>query len=293
MSITNVQANPVHDNALWAMDRFPIPLPPPPRADASQFTADDLYQEGGPVPEDIGQNSIGDCYYVASLGALANTEAGRQHIRDSISYDPDTGNYTVTLYVKGPFGVPVPVQVEVTQAELQDNIERGGGSNLDNNGGEGALWPAVMETAFAKLNDSNPANGLDEGYREISGGKARDAMFTLTGTDGDDVSNAFVSTFGPDVAYEVIRQAMADGRPVTLSTDPENKGAPEDGLADNHVYVVEEIYKDEDGQVMVTLRNPWGQNNTEGKTNDSPLITVPLEQITEDGGFEYFNIGPN
>lgn len=276
-----------------------------PQSEAA-YTEADLYGPNGPEPQDIGQDSIGDCYFVATLAALANSPEGDARIEDAIVYNEDTQTFTVTLYEEGPLGMPIPVQVEVTQADIQDNIDRGGGSTVDNNGGEGPIWPAVMEAAYAKRAgetanifqkagaEAAGISELDLGYQIIEGGKARNALFVLTGTRGDDISAGFVSLFGPETTMNMVNEALADGRSVTLSTDPENGGAPQDGLADNHVYQVERMYVDEDtGEVMVELRNPWGHNVVSGEgREDSALITVALSEITEDGGFEYFNIGP-
>jgi len=123
----------------------------------------------GPNPDDIDQDSIGDCYFVATLSAMAGSEEGRAQIEDAITYDPATGNFTVTLYGKDANGNPVEQQVTVTQADVQDNIDRNGGSRVDNGGGP--LWPAVMEAAYAKMhyqdataNGQTPDPRLDGGY---------------------------------------------------------------------------------------------------------------------------------
>lgn len=269
-----------------------------------QFTGEDLYGPNGPEPQDIDQDDIGDCYFVATLAGLANSPQGDARIEDAITYNEDTGTFTVTFYEEGPDGTPVQVEVDVTQEDIQDNLDRNGGSTVDNNG-SGPIWPAVMEAAYAKHAADNASfaeklgagvagiSQRDLGYQLIEGGKARNALFDLTGTQGNDIDSGFVSLFGQHVTMLIINQALEDGRSVTLSTDPENAGAAEDGLADNHVYQVERVYVDEaTGEVMVELRNPWAHNNTEGYVNDSPVVTVPLSQINEDGGFEYFNIGP-
>ena len=54
--------------------------------------------------------------------------------------------------------------IHVTHAELADNIARHGGSRMDNTGKDQIAWPAVFETAYAKMFDSNPKDGLLEGY---------------------------------------------------------------------------------------------------------------------------------
>src|SRR5690606_10267155 len=81
-----------------------------------------------PEPWHIDQDSLGDCYFVATLAALAAQQP--ELIQDAISYDPDTGVFTVTLHERegrGPFGLfgssTREVQIEVTQDDIQDNID--------------------------------------------------------------------------------------------------------------------------------------------------------------------------
>jgi hypothetical protein len=280
------------------------------------FTDKNLYDAGKkPRAQDIGQDSLGDCFFIATLGAVAEHQPDR--IKDMIKYDPKKDTFTVTLYQeKG--GKMTPVSIEVTQAEIRDNIARGGGSRVDNGGDKYPVWPAIVETAYAKMNDPDPKkNGLNEGYQVLDkGGKAYNAIVTITGEKGENITNANVKKSGEDATFDKISKALESNRPVTLSTDPEQlftvkqpkkilgiplgmptmDPTPQDGLADNHVYKVEKIFK-EGGEIKVTLRNPWGSNNVKdesppsGQDPKSPTITVKLKDIVEGGGFEYFNIG--
>src|SRR5690606_40413147 len=65
----------------------------------------------------IDQDSLGDCYFVATLAAIAGQTPER--IEQAIDYNEDTGNFTVELYNGDEW-----VTVEVSQAEIQDNIAR-------------------------------------------------------------------------------------------------------------------------------------------------------------------------
>jgi Calpain family cysteine protease len=276
----------------------------------TRFDAGDLYDaSGNPRPQDIDQDAIGDCYFVATLAALAGQQPDR--IKNAISYDASTGTFTVKMY-KEEWGWFPPgydtkeVSIKVTQQDIQDNLTRRGGSTVDNKTGvDGPIWPAVMETAYAKMNDGNWSNGLDQGYKEIDGGWAKDAMFAVTGTEGDNYSaiGYLDSKTSADILHGVVSKALSDGRAVTLSTDPESASlyeiiktgkVPQDGLVDNHVYSVERIYKNSSGEVMVDLRNPWGSNNNVGEGMDTPnaVITVKLSTLIDTGGLDCFNVGP-
>ncbi len=275
---------------------------PAPSAPAHRFDEGSLYKSSGPSSDDINQGLIGDCYFLASMGAIA--DARPDFIEDAIQFNERTGNFTVTLH-----GKDGPVDVTVTQDELADNIDnRGGGGVADENGDDQAVWSSLMETAYAKLNDSDHSNGLDEGYDFLNGGgKARNAMEVLTGDRGTDItfSRGFKESKDDAMAdlYNGVNTALENGRPVTLSTDPENRSlwqritgndGAQDGLVDNHVYVVESITENADGSYSVTLKNPWGHNDgIEGSgTGTSASITVDLETLVDTGGLEYFNAGP-
>ena len=277
-----------------------VPSPPP------RFDAADLYDVSGrPREADIDQDSIGDCYYVATLGAVAERTPTR--IQDAIKYDSATGTFSVKMYSNewswSPPGFK-QVTIPVTQQDLVDNLTRRGGSTVDNKTGvDGPIWPAVMETAYAKMHDSNWSDGLAQGYTKIDGGWAKDAMRAVTGTTGDVVTGMgmFPTKTQAEILYMQVDNAIRDGRPVTLSTDPEKpslydimNGKAQDGLVDNHVYMVDRIYKDSNGDVMVELRNPWGRNLNvgEGKDTASASITVKLETMLELESLECFNVGP-
>ncbi|MBP6748678.1 MAG: hypothetical protein KA144_03480 [Xanthomonadaceae bacterium] len=162
-----------------------------------RFTDRNLYDaDGMPDRDDIRQDALGDCYFVATLGTVAGQQPDR--IRNAIVYNSERQTFSVTLYEKekdkdGKETI-VPKTIEVTQAEIADNIDkRKGGSTADNTGRDENIWPAVMETAYAKSKDADPAKkGLDEGYTNITnrngepGGLANDAMLAITGVAGSE-----------------------------------------------------------------------------------------------------------
>lgn len=289
-------------NPLAPTGPVPAPIPLPKPTAPVRFDASDLYgPTGKPTQNDIQQNAFGDCYYVATLAAVAQQQPSR--IQDAISFDARTGNFTVTLYDKSGN----PQQIEVTQAEIASNIQRQGGSTADNTKVDDRIWPDVMEVAYAKQLDTNHADGIEQGYTDLAdGGWPQDAMQAVTGDRGGELRyNEGFFESGSDARDRLANQvnaALGNGRPVTLWSVPENRSiwdkltgseGTQDGLVDNHVYSVESVTKDSNGDWQVTLRNPWATNaGVEGGTSTSATITVPLETLVETGGLEAFTAGP-
>lgn len=262
--------------------------------DPSRYREEHLYSGSGPtqVPRsrDIQQDNLSDCYFVGPLGGLADRQP--QHIKDAISYDPAAGTFAVSMY-RDNAGTPERVRIEVTQAEIADNIARGGGSRLDNDGGRTPMWPAVFETAYAKMHDANPADGLAEGYNAIGNfGSSTQAFFALTGQPTDDVRLAPTSTPAErERVFEQVRDALAAGRPVVLDTRTETMPG-QDGLLDRHTYVVNAIDKDRRGEITLELRNPLGHNiDGEGPDRASAVTSVRLDALVDSGGLARLNIG--
>jgi hypothetical protein len=189
------------------------------------------------------------------------------------------------------------VQIEVTQAEIGQDKQVGIDSLLPT-GAKAPLWPSVMEAAYAKMSE-HAKEDIQAGLHRIDGGGyPTNAMYALTGEHDQSVSASKLDKMGMDAAYKELDGAIKDGRPMLLSTNP-MKEMPTDGLVkgDNghgHAYMLEGVAKDQDGNVMVTLRNPWGNNYypNEGVNSHDPHVTVNLQDIIKNGHLESVDIGP-
>jgi Calpain family cysteine protease len=293
----------------------------------AQYTDQQLYDTNGqPQLADIRQDGIYNCYLVSSMGALAAQQPDR--IRNAIRYqsdpnNPDAGVFHVTLHhpMRGPVDVPV------TQADIEHNIQKSGGGTADNKKGS-PIWASVMETAFAKLHDPDPQNkSIDDAYKvigsETRGGSLHDAMFAFTGEIGHNLrySNAPKGSSAPpgnngepspfevalksnnvtrfndaDGAYAKVREALDADKAVTLST---RNADVNDGLMKHHAYIVTGIEqrekKDGTSEVWITLRNPYAHNNNkpeESKDTSKPSITVSLNKMLDNGVLGEFNLSP-
>lgn len=138
---------------------------------------DDLvyaYQKGDHSPvdpkgTDTAQGALGDCYFIASMAAVAN--ASPQTIKDAIKYNPQKETYTVRFYEEQYGGQAKPVYIEV-DAYLPASA--GNRADPAYAGDAGAkLWPAIMEKAYAKWKGGYEAMG--------NGGYGAQAMAELTG----------------------------------------------------------------------------------------------------------------
>ena len=123
-----------------------------------QFTEADLYgADGRPRAADIHQDRIFNCYFLAPMGALGERQPDR--IRDAIRFNPESGDFTVSLYRpptvqerdQGQTG-PIRESITVSQEDIRRNITKDGGGTADNNRDRnGPLWPTVIEAGFAEL----------------------------------------------------------------------------------------------------------------------------------------------
>jgi hypothetical protein len=230
------------------------------RADGELFV-------GGPSQSDPKQGRIGDCYFVATMSALAQRAPDR--IRDIIRENQD-GSFTVSLYKKGEDGKLAKKEVRVDR----DLVERKDGEALyASSHDRGELWPSILEKAYAEL-----SGGYDPiGY----GGFASDALEALTGrpavqdacgdrTPAEELVRRLCAVAHKDptemlrsmekrtdnfeTTWSFLKDASAKGDPVIAATYPEGDIVG-DGLMPMHAYTVLGV-EERGGNRFVKLRNP-------------------------------------
>lgn len=216
----------------------------------------------GIEPGDVSQGQIGDCWYIASMMAVA--QADPAVIEDAITAN-DNGTYTVRLYDDGR-----EVEVTVTPEMVLDDGNPAFVRTRE--GGDGyELWPMVLEKAlslhwgdFGAIEGDSPGLGLE----------------LLTGKPSDRRSLDDAGGVASLADY------LADGGAVTLATFRESDDNPDiydenpssGGLASNHAYYVSAVDV-ENGTVTVT--NPWGAG--------WPMVTMTYGEFEEDFSSIYFN----
>lgn len=217
-------------------------------------------------PNDVNQGSIGDCYFLASLVAIANSQP--QLLQQAIHANAD-GSYTVRMYRPEQeeylFGlmserVLRPVQVviwptfpleaaghDAANPNADANPGHAHGGDVDA-AGNPELWVRLFEKAYALLMGSYATIG--------KGGLGANALEALTG-------ETYTEEVNDGDTHERIIELVGEGVPVEVGTKPADfytslseeqaTWARDNSVVGGHAYAV--MAADESG---ITVRNPWG-----------------------------------
>lgn len=190
-----------------------------------------LFKDGVDV-SDVSQGAVGDCWFIANLGAVAQKDP--EFIRSGIKENPN-GTISVRLFDKDGKEHWVTVTPDLP-------LDANGNPRGAN--GNGELWPAYYEKAFAQFfNDDG--DGKQGSYAAIVGDDPAKGAKFLTGQDAD----------SDDPDFDDLKDDVNSGKVVTVTTPDEAK-IPDHlkkSYVTNHVFFVEKIEGDK-----VVLRNPWG-----------------------------------
>jgi len=213
-----------------------------------------LYSQGtGDTDEialnDITQGDLGDCYFLAALGALARTNPDA--IRNMIKDNGD-GTYDVTLYdynyffstERSPQVVTVKPEFMTTDSGVHPYTKTG-----DNN----EFWVMLIEKAFAQY---------EGGYSDIEGHNyGGNALELLTGKTQTRVQ---ISSLTEAEIITNLKTLVDDGYAITIGSVQSEEGSKKTlaagnaGILTNHDYVVRGV--DEQNKTL-NLYNPWGRKH--------------------------------
>lgn len=224
------------------------------------------------TPEAVDQEQVGDCYFLASVAAVAKTKEGKESIKNMIEDNKD-GTYTVR-FPGNPRAITVD---EPTDAELAHGAAAG----------REGVWVAVLEKAYAKYQAKETGEKPRYMTDGIEGGYTNEALELMTGKRVKDLQ---LENTSKEEMHKILTSSMEDDRPVTCEIDdPEGeeterskKGDNGAGLPSGHSYTITG-YDPETR--MVTVRNPWGSGepkDKDGKTldgNNDGTFTMSLDDF--------------
>ena len=213
---------------------------------SGNFSNRPIFSSSGPNKDDIDQNGLPDCYFLATLGAVAKQ-------------NPDRIRQRVTELGDGTYAV----QFGNTFIRVDADLPTDAGGNLVNAGlGTGnSLWAAIMEKAWAfyRKGDSDWVSTgwgwMDEAFSAMG-----------VGTNTLNVDGWYKFWNNPNNLWDYLCNELAAGKAVTVGTN----GGAASPLVGSHAYMVDYVYTAGDGTRRVVLRNPWGANDTGG----NPYVDV-------------------
>lgn len=207
----------------------------------------------GPQYNDIRQGYLGDCYYLASLAAMADTDPAL--VRQMIAPLGD-GTFAVRFYRGG----------QEVYLRLDADLPANGGSLVYAGvGPDNELWVPLMEKAYAYFRYGQNS------YSSIEGGWMATVNTELTGMGNQTMwTGGSASSFVSWMAGQ-----LAAGHAVTLGSNSNASGP----IVGGHAYMVKSV----NGDGTVTVFNPWGVDggsSTDANRYDG-LVTLTAAQVTQ------------
>jgi hypothetical protein len=227
-----------------------------------QYTTGQLFS-GTPSSSQMKQGALGDCYFIATLGALADRVPNSVR---NIFVDNGDGTFTVRFFggqtghaynsdgsintgFRNTAGVADYVTIDRRLPTYASGILAYSGSGTRANDPNASLWIALAEKAYAQWNETGKAgrDGTNR-YAAIEGGWMGIVAAQVLGHNSTDYVLA-------NTAKNTVVQSLTSGRAVTVGT----KGtATAGGLVGGHAYVLTGYDTASD---RFNLRNPWGSSH--------------------------------
>jgi hypothetical protein len=206
---------------------------------------------GKPSHIDLAQGILGDCYFLATMGAIADSNPDA--ISDMITTNTDAngnfdGTWTVRFYSNGVADY-VTVNNTLVVDDSNNLVLQGHGTSIANN--NYGIWLSLLEKAYAQWNETGKT-GQDvdlNSYTAIEGGWT---VNTMTQVLGKAATNF---TFTTSTAKQMLINALSKHKAVTIGTFSNYVTDTTTNIHGSHAYVVLG-YDAKTGTFQ--LYNPWG-----------------------------------
>ena len=194
----------------------------------------------GAAYTDINQGNVGDCYFLAALGSVAQKDASAIQ---NMFIDNGDGTYTVRFYNNGVADyVTVDKYLPTTSGgyfAFQGSFQKVSSSSSE-------LWAALAEKAYVQMNEKGwiGQDGTNS-YQGINGGWMEAVYEQILGRNANTITNSSASA--------VINAVLA-GQMVTAGS---NSSGTTYNIVASHAYIITGYNATTQ---TFTLYNPWGSN---------------------------------
>lgn len=198
---------------------------------------------------DLQQGELDNCFAVASIAAIANTNP--KLIEDIIEQKSD-GSFEVTLYLRTDPNsdkrtkTVIPVKREFVAPKKSNHVGSVG------EGDKGELWAKVLDKAIADA--FGGYDNLDnKGYPE-------EILQALTGKS---VTKVKVDSKSKEELFAIFQQAINDKKAVTIGSipSPNGKDLATDKVGNTRLFYSHTYYLEKVTQSKIELKNPHGNNH--------------------------------
>ncbi|WP_198805169.1 pre-peptidase C-terminal domain-containing protein [Leptolyngbya sp. BL0902] len=226
---------------------------------------------------DIDQGSIGNCAFLAALGATFSPQSNDSGNRSSTVINQmiiDNGDRTYTMRFFNPLVGRMEAQYVTVDQRL---AYRSNGSLLGARINGNVLWSALVERAYAQWREWREGA---PGFNLIGNGDHPDRPLQfITGRTALAYGYGFnTSASRPFTAatFSVISTALQGGRALTagryVSSDT-------DLIVGGHAYTITNAYVNSAGQQRVVVRNPWGVDGRSRQGDDDGFIDLSFAEF--------------
>ena len=250
------------------------PLPWAPQNRSVKFQAQpggELFQDGAAATDVVqgrnGSRYLGDCWLLASLAGLAQTQP---KVLENAITDHGDGTYTVRLYREDESG---SLSAEDIRVEGSLPTTANGSDAYAQREDPNEIWVVIIEKAFAAWKG---------GYGGLDAGIPSEARTALT---GQAATNTFTQDQTPASLGDTFRDNTDDGRAMVAASSA-HLDLKAGGIIPGHAHTILGVQGTGE-QAVVQLRDPYAEYEPAGNGARDGIFEMSMDDFIQ--RFDYFS----